>query len=186
MEGAQENSPGLTPGVTIRKLESPEGATLKPICRIDCAAPSGLDIDFTVPPGFMPGAIFCRPSGPKFRVSRQKLARASGDSQFIEQPSNKVEQPTSAITLPMSQIRDMMDEMKPVDFHPRALEFIRAQPPSIRRQVGEALRDLQKGVSLGMPLSRPMTAIAPGVSELRVRGEGATVRAFYFVRKTAA
>ena len=37
-----------------------------------------------------------------------------------------------------------------------------------------------------MPLSRPMTAIAPGVSELRVRGEGAAVRVFYFVRKADA
>jgi phage-related protein len=55
----------------------------------------------------------------------------------------------------MSQIRDIMNDMKPVEFHPRALEFIRAQSPSIRRQVGEALRDLQKGASLGMPLSRP-------------------------------
>jgi phage-related protein len=79
-----------------------------------------------------------------------------------------------------------MGAMKPVDFHPRALEFIRAQSRSIRRQVGEALRDLQKGASLGMPLSRTMTAIAPGVHELGVRGEGATVRVFYYVRKSDA
>ncbi len=76
--------------------------------------------------------------------------------------------------------------MKPVDFHPRALEFIRAQSPSIRRQIGEALRDLQKGASLGMPLSRPMTVIAPGVHELRVKGEGAAVRVFYYVRRADA
>lgn len=68
--------------------------------------------------------------------------------------------------------------MKPVDFHPRALEFIRTQLPSIRCQIGEALRNLQKGENLGMPLSRPMTVIASGVHELRVRGEGATVRVF--------
>jgi len=86
----------------------------------------------------------------------------------------------------MSQIRDIIGRMKPVDFHPRALEFIRAQSPLIRRQVGEALRDLQKGVSLGMPLSRPMTAIAPGVSELRVRGGGITVRVFHYVRRSDA
>jgi phage-related protein len=73
--------------------------------------------------------------------------------------------------------------MKPVDFHPRALEFIRIQSASIRLQVGEALRDLQKGLSPGMPLSRPMTVIAPGVSELRVRGEGTVVRIFYYLRK---
>jgi phage-related protein len=70
--------------------------------------------------------------------------------------------------------------VKSIDFHPRTLEFIRAHSPSIRRRLGEALRDLQKGVSLGMPLSRPMTAVAPGVCELRVRDENSTVRVFYF------
>jgi phage-related protein len=72
--------------------------------------------------------------------------------------------------------------MKPVDFHPRALEFIRAQTTSVRRQIGEALRDLQKGAYLGMPLSRPMVTVAAGVHELRVRGEGTQVRVFYCVR----
>ena len=76
--------------------------------------------------------------------------------------------------------------MKPVDFHPGALEFIRAQSPPIRRQVGEALRDLQKGARLGMPLSRPMAVVAPGAHELRVKGDGATVRVFYYVRRLDA
>jgi len=70
--------------------------------------------------------------------------------------------------------------VKPIDFHPRALEFIRTQSPIIRRRLGEALRDLQKGVNLGMPLSRPMSLVAPGVRELRVRDENAAVRVFYF------
>ena len=70
--------------------------------------------------------------------------------------------------------------MKSIEFHPRALEFIREQSPSIRRRLGEALRDLQKGIRLGMPLSRPMPAVAPGVCELRVRDENSTVRVFYF------
>ncbi len=69
--------------------------------------------------------------------------------------------------------------MKSIDFHPRALEFIREQSLSIRRRLGEALRDLQKGISLGMPLSRPMPVVAPGVCELRVKDEDATVRVFY-------
>jgi phage-related protein len=76
--------------------------------------------------------------------------------------------------------------VKPIDFHARALEFIRVQAASIRRHIGEALRDLQKGVNLGMPLSRPIPIIAPGVHELRVRGEGTTVRIFYYVRKADA
>jgi phage-related protein len=76
--------------------------------------------------------------------------------------------------------------VKPIDFHAKALEFIRVQATSIRRYIGEALRDLQKGVNLGMPLSRPMPIIAPGVHELRVKGDGATVRIFYYVRKADA
>jgi phage-related protein len=76
--------------------------------------------------------------------------------------------------------------VKPIDFHSRALAFIREQSVSIRRQIGEALRDLQKGINLGMPLSRPMTTIARGVYEIRVRGDGATVRVFYYVLRSDA
>jgi len=76
--------------------------------------------------------------------------------------------------------------VKPIDFHTRALEFIRTHATSTRRHIGEALRDLQKGINLGMPLSRPMTIIAPGVHELRIRGEGAMVRIFYYMRKADA
>ena len=76
--------------------------------------------------------------------------------------------------------------MKPIDFHAGALVFIREQSVSIRHQIGEALRDLQKGINLGMPLSRPMTAIAPGVHEIRVRGDGSTIRVFYYVRRSEA
>jgi phage-related protein len=76
--------------------------------------------------------------------------------------------------------------VKPIDFHGRTLEFIRLQATSTRRQIGEALRDLQKGVHLGMPLSRPMPMVASGVHELRIRGEGTTVRVLYYVRKADA
>ena len=41
--------------------------------------------------------------------------------------------------------------MKPIIFHPTALEFIRGEDPMVRREIGEALRDLQKGLHLGMP-----------------------------------
>lgn len=51
-------------------------------------------------------------------------------------------------------------DVKPIIFHPTALEFIRGEDPTIRREIGEALRDLQKGLSLGMPLSRPMPQVA--------------------------
>ena len=72
--------------------------------------------------------------------------------------------------------------MKSVTFHPKALAFIRAQSPLLKREIGEALRDLQKGLSIGLPLSRPMPSVATGVHELRLRSTTATVRVFYFVK----
>ena len=72
--------------------------------------------------------------------------------------------------------------MKSITFHPKALVFIRAQSPAIKREIGEALRDVQKGVSLGLPLSRPMPTVASGAHELRVRSPTTAVRVFYFVK----
>ena len=76
--------------------------------------------------------------------------------------------------------------MKPIIFHPQALAFIRGEEPVIRKEIGEALRDLQKGISLGPPLSRPMPEVATGAYELRVAGETAAVRVFYFVKHAEA
>jgi len=76
--------------------------------------------------------------------------------------------------------------VKPVVFHPKALAFIRGQDPELRKQVGEALRDLQKGISLGLPLSRPMPAVAAGVHELRVKGPTKAIRVFYVVKMAEA
>lgn len=72
--------------------------------------------------------------------------------------------------------------MKPITFHPKALTFIRAQSPAVKREIGEALRDLQKGLHLGLPLSRPMPAVASGAHELRVRSATTTVRVFYLIK----
>ncbi|MBH0188323.1 MAG: type II toxin-antitoxin system RelE/ParE family toxin [Nitrospira sp.] len=72
--------------------------------------------------------------------------------------------------------------MKSITFHPKALVFIREQPPAIKQEIGEALRDVQKGISLGLPLSRPMPVVASGAHELRVRNTTTSVRVFYFVK----
>jgi phage-related protein len=71
--------------------------------------------------------------------------------------------------------------VKPITFHPKALAFIRGQSPVIKREIGEALRDVQKGIRLGLPLSRPMPEVASGAHELRARGSTTTIRVFYFV-----
>ncbi|MDX2252057.1 MAG: type II toxin-antitoxin system RelE/ParE family toxin [Nitrospira sp.] len=71
--------------------------------------------------------------------------------------------------------------MKSVTFHPKALAFIRKQTPAIKQEIGEALRDVQKGIRLGLPLSRPMPTIASGAHELRIRDSTMAIRVFYFV-----
>jgi phage-related protein len=48
--------------------------------------------------------------------------------------------------------------------------------------VGHAIWELQRGMKLAMPLSRPMPAVAAGVEELRIRDSAGAFRVFYFVR----
>lgn len=72
--------------------------------------------------------------------------------------------------------------MKGIQFHPKAIQFIRGQSPEIKQKIGEALRDLQKGLVLGMPKSRPMPSITRGAAELRVRDAESAVRVFYFMK----
>ncbi len=76
--------------------------------------------------------------------------------------------------------------MKPLRFHPKALSFLQEQSTAIRKELGEALRDIQRGISIGMPVSRPMPSVAAGVHELRVKDEKATVRVFYFTKLASA
>jgi phage-related protein len=72
--------------------------------------------------------------------------------------------------------------VQPATFHPKALQAIRSFPKSARRALGEAILDLQHGQKLGMPLSRPMAAVASGVHELRVRDADSIYRAFYLLK----
>ena len=70
--------------------------------------------------------------------------------------------------------------MRPVIFHPKARDAIRAFPREVRDRLGKALYLLQAGEQPGMPLSRPMPSVAPGVSELRLHSEDGQFRTFYF------
>ncbi len=72
--------------------------------------------------------------------------------------------------------------VKAAIFHRAAVRAIRAFPSEVRQKLGAALYDLQKGESSAMPLSRPMPAIAAGVSELRIRDRDGIYRAFYFTK----
>lgn len=70
--------------------------------------------------------------------------------------------------------------MRPVIFHPKARDAIQRFPREVRIRLGRALFRLQLGEKVGMPHSRPMPVVAPGVSELRVRGEDGIFRTFYY------
>jgi phage-related protein len=72
--------------------------------------------------------------------------------------------------------------VKAAIFHPAALTAIRSFPDDVRRELGKAIFDLQKGDVLAMPISRPMPSIAPGAAELRIRDRSGIYRAFYYSR----
>ena len=55
----------------------------------------------------------------------------------------------------MSQMWDIKGA-KAVRFHPRVRTVIQEFPEEVRRELGKAIFDLQKGAKLGMPLSRAM------------------------------
>jgi phage-related protein len=59
---------------------------------------------------------------------------------------------------------------------------IKAFPEEVRKELGKAVFDLQKGHLLGMPLSRPMPSVAVGVDELRIRDRAGIYRTFYFTK----
>lgn len=55
----------------------------------------------------------------------------------------------------------------------------------VRRELGKLLFDVQCGVNLTMPASRPMPSVAVGVEELRTKDASGIYRVFYF-KKSAA
>jgi hypothetical protein len=77
-------------------------------------------------------------------------------------------------------ISETLPTVKPAIFHPAARAAIRAFPTAVKRQLGQAILDLQKGHHVGMPLSRPMPEVAVGVEELRLRDAAGIYRTFYF------
>jgi phage-related protein len=72
--------------------------------------------------------------------------------------------------------------VKPVVFHRRAREELRALPRDVRLKAGSVLMALQRGFSLGLPVSRPMPNVMTGVEELRLTGEGGQYRVFCFCK----
>lgn len=60
---------------------------------------------------------------------------------------------------------------------------IEAFPEEIRGDLADALARLDAGLTLSMPLSRPMPSIGRGAHELRLRGRSGSYRVAYaFIR----
>ncbi len=72
--------------------------------------------------------------------------------------------------------------MKPARFHRTARSVIREFPEEIRRELGKAIFDLQKGEKLGMPLSPTMPSVGAGVEELRRKDRSGAYRVFCLAR----
>lgn len=72
--------------------------------------------------------------------------------------------------------------MKSVQFHPEALKFIRSLSVELKKQIGEVLRDVQKGLLPGMPINKPMPSVGPGVYEIRVKDRSKAARVFYVTK----
>ena len=76
--------------------------------------------------------------------------------------------------------------MKPALIHPKARAVLRSFPEEVRREIGKAILDLQKGAKLSMPLSRPMPSVAAGVEELRMKDRSGVYRVFCFIKLETA
>jgi phage-related protein len=76
--------------------------------------------------------------------------------------------------------------VKPAVFHPKARAALKRFPEDVRRKLGKAIFDLQKGETLALPLSRQMPGVAAGVEELRVKDRTGAYRTFYYARQVNA
>jgi phage-related protein len=72
--------------------------------------------------------------------------------------------------------------LKTVEFHKDARRVIRSFSKDIRVEFGSALIKVQVGMTLGMPISRPMPDIEPGVHEFRFRDSSGIQRVFYYTK----
>ena len=81
-----------------------------------------------------------------------------------------------------SSLKNETIPMVPAVIHPRARECLKSLPGPIRQAMGKAILELQRGVVLKMPLSRPMPSVGQGVHELRIKDESGAYRSLYAVK----
>jgi len=88
------------------------------------------------------------------------------------------------IKLTKCPISETLEKLRPVRLHPKARDILSSFPIEVKRVLGSAIFDLQKGAKLKMPLSRPITSVGSGVAALRIRDRFGVYRVFYFARLT--
>ena len=76
--------------------------------------------------------------------------------------------------------------MKRAYLHPKARVELQDFPEDVKRDLGKAIFDLQRGSKLTMPLSRPMPSVGTAVEELRVKDRNGAYRVFYYTKSADA
>jgi phage-related protein len=74
--------------------------------------------------------------------------------------------------------------VRPAIIHPRVRETLRSFPEEVKKAFGKAIHELQKGVKLEFPLSRPMPSVEVGAEELRIKDRSGAYRVFCFSKST--
>ena len=83
----------------------------------------------------------------------------------------------------MSYFYDIFElDEKTVRIHKAVVKEIQSLDTDLRIQIAELLDLIASGQSLGMPVSRPMSNIAIGVHELRIKDSSGQYRVFYFTK----
>lgn len=72
--------------------------------------------------------------------------------------------------------------MKSASFHHGVQSSIRLFPQEIKKALGKVILEIQQGVSIGPPLSKPMHSVAQGVQEIRLKDKTGIYRVFYFTK----
>lgn len=65
-------------------------------------------------------------------------------------------------------------------------DFLLGLPEATKLEVADALLLLESGQTPGMPLSRSLAGIHPGLHELRFRDKAGQVRIIYYLKKSEA
>jgi len=72
--------------------------------------------------------------------------------------------------------------VKAIRIHKAVAKDIKKLNMDLKLRIAEALDLLAAGESIGLPLSRPMSDIANGVHELRMKDESGQYRIFYYTK----